>query len=100
MSADYSFARFRFLQRLLFVHGRWSYYRTSEMILTFFFKNFVFVFPLFWYQFLCGYSAQMIYQYSYQVRLLARRYYHERRHCAPALTCGTLRAGGGFGAPW
>ena len=26
--ADYSIAQFRFLQRLLFVHGRWIYART------------------------------------------------------------------------
>jgi len=37
------------------------------MALYFFFKNFVFVFPLFWYQIFNGFSAEMIYQYSYQV---------------------------------
>jgi magnesium-transporting ATPase (P-type) len=39
-SADYSIAKFRFLQPLLFVHGRWSYIRTSVFILGTFYKVF------------------------------------------------------------
>ena len=27
LASDYSIAQFRFLERLLLVHGRWSYYR-------------------------------------------------------------------------
>ena len=39
MSSDYAIAQFRFLERLLLIHGRWSYVRTSSMILCFFYKN-------------------------------------------------------------
>lgn len=67
MAADYAIARFRFLARLLLVHGRWSYTRTAQMTLTFFFKNFVFVFPMIWYQASNGASAQMVYHFSYQM---------------------------------
>lgn len=53
MSSDYAIAQFRFLQKLLLVHGRWSYLRTAEMIMGFFFKNIVWTFVLFWYQIYC-----------------------------------------------
>lgn len=43
MASDYGIGQFRFLGRLLLVHGRWSYRRTAEMILNFFFKNVVWV---------------------------------------------------------
>eukprot|EP00668_Euglena_longa_P018073 GGOE01022581.1.p1 GENE.GGOE01022581.1~~GGOE01022581.1.p1 ORF type:complete len:1289 (-),score=411.61 GGOE01022581.1:579-4445(-) len=39
MSADYAIAQFRFLERLLLVHGRWSCQRISLLILYFFNKN-------------------------------------------------------------
>ena len=38
MSADYAIGQFRFLQRLVLVHGRWSYRRLSECIANFFYK--------------------------------------------------------------
>jgi phospholipid-translocating ATPase len=53
MASDYSIAQFRFLRKLLLVHGRWSYLRTAEMIMGFFFKNIVWTFVLFWYQIFC-----------------------------------------------
>jgi phospholipid-translocating ATPase len=53
MASDYAIAQFRFLRKLLLVHGRWSYIRTAEMIMGFFFKNIVWTFILFWYQFFC-----------------------------------------------
>lgn len=53
MASDYAIAQFRFLQKLLIVHGRWSYLRTAEMIMVFFFKNIVWTFVLFWYQIFC-----------------------------------------------
>ena len=42
MASDYSIAQFRFLSRLLLIHGHWSYIRTAEMILNFFFKNLIY----------------------------------------------------------
>ena len=53
MASDYAIAQFRFLRKLLIVHGRWSYIRTSEMIMGFFYKNIVWTFVLFWYQIFC-----------------------------------------------
>lgn len=38
MSADYAIGQFRFLTRLVLVHGRWSYRRLSETIANFFYK--------------------------------------------------------------
>lgn len=38
MSADYAVGQFRFLQRLVLVHGRWSYRRLGECIPNFFYK--------------------------------------------------------------
>lgn len=43
MASDYAIAQFKYLCRLMLVHGRWSYVRTSEMILNFFFKNLIYV---------------------------------------------------------
>jgi phospholipid-translocating ATPase len=33
-SSDYAIAQFRFLTRLLFVHGHWSYVRNSNMFVS------------------------------------------------------------------
>ena len=43
-AADYAISQFRFLERLLFVHGRWNYSRVCTLILYSFYKNIVFVF--------------------------------------------------------
>jgi phospholipid-translocating ATPase len=39
MSADYAIGQFKFLTRLLLVHGRWSYLRVAGMHALFFFKS-------------------------------------------------------------
>jgi len=64
MSSDYAICQFAYLSKLLLVHGRWSYLRVSNMVLNFFYKNIVWVFTLFWYQFNCGFSAQILFDYS------------------------------------
>jgi phospholipid-translocating ATPase len=38
MSSDFAIGQFRFLQRLVLVHGRWSYRRLAETIANFFYK--------------------------------------------------------------
>jgi phospholipid-translocating ATPase len=38
MSADYAFGQFRFLTKLLIVHGRWSYRRIADLHSNFFYK--------------------------------------------------------------
>lgn len=65
MASDYAIAQFRYLGKLLLVHGRWSYLRTSEMILTFFYKNIMWTLVLFWYQLMCGFTGTMMFDYSY-----------------------------------
>jgi magnesium-transporting ATPase (P-type) len=41
-SSDYSIAQFRYLQKLLFVHGRYNYIRTSKFVLSTFYKELLF----------------------------------------------------------
>ncbi len=38
MASDFAIAQFRFLQKLLLVHGHWSYDRIANMILFFYYK--------------------------------------------------------------
>ncbi|XP_028440021.1 probable phospholipid-transporting ATPase IM isoform X2 [Perca flavescens] len=61
LASDYSFAQFRYLRRLLLVHGRWSYFRMCNFLCYFFYKNFAFTLVHFWYGFFCGFSAQTVY---------------------------------------
>uniref|UniRef100_A0A914VDH4 Phospholipid-transporting ATPase n=1 Tax=Plectus sambesii TaxID=2011161 RepID=A0A914VDH4_9BILA len=61
LASDYSIGQFRYLERLLLVHGRWSYFRMSKFLRYFFYKNFAFTLAHFWYAFFCGYSAQTVY---------------------------------------
>lgn len=63
MSSDYAIGQFSFLNKLLLVHGRWAYFRTSEMTLLMFYKNVVWTMALFWYQIFCGWSASILYNY-------------------------------------
>ncbi|KZP01087.1 phospholipid-translocating P-type ATPase [Calocera viscosa TUFC12733] len=64
-SSDYAIAQFRFLTRLLFVHGHWSYIRNSNMILNFFYKNIVAIGVLFWFQIYCAWSTTYVFEYTY-----------------------------------
>ena len=48
MSSDFSMGQFRFLSKLLLVHGHWNYQRLSYMVLYNFYRNAVFVMMLFW----------------------------------------------------
>ncbi|CDZ97705.1 phospholipid-translocating p-type atpase [Phaffia rhodozyma] len=64
-SSDYAIAQFRYLSRLLFVHGHWSYIRNANMILNFFYKNIVGVAVLFFFQIYCGWSTTYAYDYVY-----------------------------------
>lgn len=60
MSSDYTIAQFRFLARLLLVHGRWCYMRITDMIFVYFYKNVLWLFVLFWYQFYCGWVVHRL----------------------------------------
>ncbi|KAG8544494.1 hypothetical protein GDO81_022393 [Engystomops pustulosus] len=39
MASDFAAPRFRYLEKLLLVHGRWCYSRLANMVLYFFYKN-------------------------------------------------------------
>lgn len=65
MSSDYAIGQFRFLQRLVIVHGRWSYRRLAESISNFFYKNMVWVFSLLWFQIYCDFDITYMFEYSY-----------------------------------
>ncbi|KAF9227701.1 phospholipid-translocating P-type ATPase [Gyrodon lividus] len=64
-SSDYAIAQFRFLKRLLLVHGHWSYARNGTMIVNFFYKNIVCVAVLWWFQIYCGWSSAYAFEYTY-----------------------------------
>ncbi|KAL6816090.1 hypothetical protein V8C40DRAFT_254445 [Trichoderma camerunense] len=60
--ADYAIAQFRFLQRLLLVHGRWNYIRTAKFIICTFWKEMFFYLPAAQYQRYNGYTGTSLYQ--------------------------------------
>ncbi|GMN57961.1 hypothetical protein TIFTF001_027063 [Ficus carica] len=61
MSSDIAIAQFRFLERLLLVHGHWCYRRISSMICYFFYKNIVFGFSIFFFEIYASFSGQSVY---------------------------------------
>lgn len=90
MSSDFTIAQFRFLERLLLVHGHWCYRRISMMVCVciiccietlnmkrydnlmgltllqmqvcyFFYKNIAFGFTLFWFEAYASFSGQPAY---------------------------------------
>ncbi|KAG0046130.1 hypothetical protein BGZ83_008670 [Gryganskiella cystojenkinii] len=65
MASDYSITQFRFIRKLVLVHGHWGYMRIAEMILNFFFKNVLWVAAVLWFQIYCGFSAMLFYDYTF-----------------------------------
>ncbi|XP_020795715.2 phospholipid-transporting ATPase IC [Boleophthalmus pectinirostris] len=61
-NADFSLCQFRFLQRLLLVHGHWSYLRISVFLRYFLFKTCSFAFVHIWFGLFNGFSAQSLYE--------------------------------------
>ena len=61
-SADIAIGQFRYLRKLLLVHGAWSYQRVSKVILYSFYKNIALFMTQFWYAFQNGFSGQIIYE--------------------------------------
>jgi len=60
-AADYSIGQFRFLKNLLFCHGREAYRRNSYLISYMFYKNVLYVIPIFMYGWLSFFSGEVIY---------------------------------------
>jgi len=65
MCSDYAIGQFRYLTRLILVHGRWSYKRLAEMIPAFFYKNVIFTMALFWYGIYNNYDGSYLFEYTY-----------------------------------
>ena len=58
-AADFSFSQFKYLQRLLLVHGRWNYRRISWFVCYYFYKNITVVFTELWFAIFNGFSSQI-----------------------------------------
>ncbi len=69
LAADFSFVQFRFLSRLLLVHGYQAHTRIATSVLTFYTKATMFVLPVIFFQFICQFTSQMLYHVTYQVIL-------------------------------
>lgn len=65
MCSDYAIGQFRYLTRLVLVHGRWSYKRLAEMIPEFFYKNVIFTLALFWYGIYNNFDGSYLFEYTY-----------------------------------
>ncbi|KAI9675325.1 MAG: hypothetical protein M1817_001228 [Caeruleum heppii] len=61
-SADVAIGQFRYLRKLLLVHGAWSYQRVSKVILYSFYKNIALYMTQFWYAFQNSFSGEVIYE--------------------------------------
>ncbi|KAL6539232.1 putative phospholipid-transporting ATPase 4 [Orobanche gracilis] len=61
MASDFAIAQFRFLERLLVVHGHWCYKRIAQMICYFFYKDIAFGLTIFYFEAFAGFSGQSVY---------------------------------------
>jgi phospholipid-transporting ATPase len=67
-ASDYSIGQFRFLKNLLFCHGRECYRRNSYLISYMFYKNVLYVIPIWMFGFYSFFSGTTIYDvYLYQL---------------------------------
>ncbi|KAB1218391.1 putative phospholipid-transporting ATPase 4 [Morella rubra] len=67
MASDFSIAQFRFLERLLVVHGHWCYKRIAQMVCYFFYKNIAFGLTLFYFEAFAAFSGQSVYDDWYML---------------------------------
>ncbi|KAJ9665679.1 drs2 neo1 protein [Coniosporium apollinis] len=61
-TSDYSIAQFRFLTKLLLVHGRWNYIRTCKYTVGTFWKEMLFYLTQAMYQRWAGYTGTSLYE--------------------------------------
>ncbi|CAI5508693.1 unnamed protein product [Closterium sp. Naga37s-1] len=61
MAADFAIGQFRFVERLLLVHGAWSYTRITYMIKYFLYKCHTFAFTIFFFNGLAMFSGSPVY---------------------------------------
>ncbi|XP_069948298.1 probable phospholipid-transporting ATPase IA isoform X4 [Cherax quadricarinatus] len=61
-ASDYAIGQFRFLARLLFVHGAWNYSRLCKVILYSFYKNICLYVIELWWAAMSGWSGQVLFE--------------------------------------
>eukprot|EP00043_Microstomoeca_roanoka_P004522 m.50266 g.50266 ORF g.50266 m.50266 type:complete len:1089 (-) comp12533_c0_seq3:442-3708(-) len=61
-ASDYSIGQFRFLKKLLLVHGAWSYRRITMLILYSFYKNIALYLIELWFALSNGFSGQILFE--------------------------------------
>uniref|UniRef100_A0A8C1P3A0 Phospholipid-transporting ATPase n=1 Tax=Cyprinus carpio TaxID=7962 RepID=A0A8C1P3A0_CYPCA len=65
-NSDYAIARFKFLAKLLLVHGHFYYIRIATLVQYFFYKNVCFITPQFLYQFF-SWMSNIVYLTLYNI---------------------------------
>jgi phospholipid-translocating P-type ATPase (flippase) len=61
-NADFAIGEFKFLRRLVLVHGRWNYIRQAIVFLYSMHKNMVITMTLFWYSYYSAVSGTTLYE--------------------------------------
>nr|VZI50969.1 unnamed protein product [Spirometra erinaceieuropaei] len=61
-ASDFAIGQFRFLKRLLFVHGVWDYSRITDVVLYCFYKNCCLYLILFWFNWWTGFSGTILFE--------------------------------------
>ncbi|XP_063696555.1 phospholipid-transporting ATPase IA isoform X8 [Culicoides brevitarsis] len=61
-ASDYSIAQFKYLKRLLLVHGAWNYSRMCKLILYSFYKNICLYVIELWFAIYSGWSGQILFE--------------------------------------
>ncbi|PWN43226.1 phospholipid-translocating P-type ATPase [Ceraceosorus guamensis] len=64
MSADYAIGQFRYLAKLLLVHGHWNTYRIGVLHQVFFYKNLIWTGALLLFQIFCQADATYLFDYG------------------------------------
>ncbi|XP_051870560.1 LOW QUALITY PROTEIN: phospholipid-transporting ATPase VB-like [Pristis pectinata] len=84
MASDFAISHFKYLKKLLLVHGHWCHTRLANMIIYYFYKNVAYVNLLFWYQFFCGFSGTSMIDYWLLI------FFNLLFTSLPPLMCGIL----------
>jgi len=61
-ASDYAFKEFKFLKRLIFIHGHYNYIRITKILLYSFYKNIVLIIPQIIYGFYTHWSGTMVFE--------------------------------------
>jgi len=61
-NSDFAIAQFKYLQRLMLVHGRWNYVRAAKFTLFTFWRNMVQVLMIMHYTWMSGFSGTSLYE--------------------------------------